>query len=97
ALADLKITLPVATGGPADVTVSLVAVDGSVLAEVRTILIVGSSLRSNRPPPSGAPAPAVEAGAPQPLSAGRPERGPRQRRRQRPLGRPPIENGPCSS
>jgi hypothetical protein len=76
ALADLKITLPVATGGPADVTVSLVAVDGSVLAEVRTTLIVGSQLRSNTPPPSGAPAPAVEARAPQPLSAGRPERGP---------------------
>lgn len=75
ALADLKITLPAATGGPADVTVSLVTIDGSVLAEVRTTLIVSSPLRSNRPPPLGAPAPASEARAPQPLSAGRPETG----------------------
>jgi len=77
ALADLKITLPVATGGPADVTVSLIAVDGSVLAEGRTTLIVGRPLRGNRPPPpSGPPASAFEARAPQPQPAGRLERGP---------------------
>jgi hypothetical protein len=77
ALADLKITLPIAMGGPADVTVSLIAVDGSVLAEVRTTLIVGAPLRNNRPPPPPGPAaPAVEARAPQPQPAGRLERGP---------------------
>ena len=77
ALADLKITLPVATGGPADVTVSLIAVDGSVLAEGRPTLIVGRPLRGNRPPPpSGPPASAFEARAPQPQPAGRLERGP---------------------
>src|SRR5215831_20613397 len=54
ALTDLKVTLPVATGGPANVTVSLVAVDGSVLAEVRTTLVVSSPLRNTRPPPTDA-------------------------------------------
>jgi len=73
ALADLKVTLPVATGGPANVTVSLVAVDGKVLAEVRTTLVVSSPLRSTRPPPPEAPAPPFATGA-QP--AGRPEPGP---------------------
>src|SRR5215475_9787419 len=60
ALTDLKVTLPVATGGPANVTVSLVTIDGSVLAEVRTTLIVSSPPRSNSPPPLGAPTPASE-------------------------------------
>jgi len=41
ALADLKITLPIAAEeGRTNVTVSLVAIDGSVLAEVRTTLVV---------------------------------------------------------
>ena len=73
ALADLKVTLPVATGGPANVTVSLVAVDGKVLAEVRTTLVVSSPLRSSRPPPSDAPAPAFETSPSRPQPAGRPE------------------------
>jgi hypothetical protein len=76
ALTDLKVTLPVATDGPANVTVSLVAVDGKVLAEVRTTLVVSSPLRSSRPPPSGAPAPAFETSASQPQPAGGPEPGP---------------------
>ena len=43
ALADLKITLPIAAEeGQANVIVSLVAIDGSVLAEVRTTLVVSS-------------------------------------------------------
>jgi len=73
ALTDLKVTLPVATGGPANVTVSLVAVDGKVLAEVRTTLVVSSPLRNTRPPPTEAPAPPFATGA-QP--AGRPGPGP---------------------
>jgi hypothetical protein len=76
ALADLKITLPVATGGPAEVTVSLVTVDGKVLAEVRTTLVVSSPQRSSRSPPSDVPAPAFETRAPQTVPAGRPEPGP---------------------
>src|SRR5262249_59328720 len=62
ALTDLKVTLPVATGGPANVTVSLVAVDGKVLAEVRTTLVVSSPLRNTRPPPTEAPAPPFATG-----------------------------------
>src|SRR5262245_34478667 len=47
ALADLKITLPIAAEeGRTNVTVSLVAIDGSVLAEVRTTLVVSAP----RPP-----------------------------------------------
>ena len=76
ALADLKITLPVATAGPAEVTVSLVTVDGKVLAEVRTTLVVSSPQRSSRPPPSDVPAPAFAGRAPQTVPAGRPEQGP---------------------
>jgi hypothetical protein len=74
ALADLKITLPLATAGSAAVTVSLVAIDGSVLAEVRTTLVVNPPLRNNPPPPSGAPASAFEPRAPQAPQAGRGER-----------------------
>jgi hypothetical protein len=53
ALGDLKITLPATAEGRADVLVSLVAVDGSVVAEVKSTLIVA-------PPrsPAGAPLPA---------------------------------------
>jgi len=74
ALDNLKITLPSAAGGRADVTVSLVAVDGSVLAEVRTALVVSVPLRSSARPPSEAPAPALQ-GRAQPLPAERTERG----------------------
>jgi hypothetical protein len=76
ALADLKIMLPAATDGPAEVTVSLVTVDGKVLAEVRTSLVVSSPPRSSGPPSSDAAAPTFETRAPRPVPAGRPEPGP---------------------
>jgi hypothetical protein len=50
ALVDLKITLPVTAEGTADVLVSLVAVDGSVLAEVKTMLIVNPPAHVRAPP-----------------------------------------------
>jgi hypothetical protein len=41
ALADLKITLPVTTnGGRTEITITLVATDGAVLAEARSLLVV---------------------------------------------------------
>ena len=52
ALGDLKITLPPTAEGTADVLVSLVAVDGSVVAEVRSTLIVAPPQ-----PPAGPPLP----------------------------------------
>jgi TPR repeat protein len=61
ALADLKITLPIAAEGRADVSVSLVAVDGSVLAEVRTTLVVSAPPRSSARSPPEVPAPALPA------------------------------------
>jgi hypothetical protein len=73
ALADLKIMLPVAAEGRADVTVSLVAVDGSVLAELRTTLIVSAPPRSSARSPPEVHAPAIDTGGPQPLPAERPE------------------------
>jgi hypothetical protein len=48
ALANLKITLPVAAEGRADVTVTLVSFDGLVLAEVRTTLVVFAAVRRRR-------------------------------------------------
>jgi hypothetical protein len=43
ALADLKISLPVAATGRADVTILLVAVDGAVLGETKTALTVATA------------------------------------------------------
>jgi hypothetical protein len=76
ALADLKVTLPVSAAGRADVAVSLIAVDGSVLAEVRTTLIVSPPPRSSPRPPLEVPAAALGARVPEPLPADRPERSP---------------------
>jgi hypothetical protein len=42
ALNDLKITLPVTAAGRAEIVVTLVAPDGSVLAEARSILVVSA-------------------------------------------------------
>ena len=75
ALPDLKLTLPGAAEGRADVAVSLIAVEGSVLAEVRTTLIVSPPPRSGARPPSGVPASALGARVPQPLPTAPPERG----------------------
>ena len=74
ALSNLKITLPVAAEGRADVVVSLIAVDGSVLAEARTTLVVRPPPRSSARPP--VPAAALGARVPQPPPAERPERSP---------------------
>ena len=52
ALGDLKITLPATAEGRTDVLVSLVAVDGSEVAEVRSTLIVAPPQ-----PPAGPPMP----------------------------------------
>jgi len=49
ALADLKISLPVAATGRADVTILLVAVDGAVLGETKTALTVATAQAA--PPP----------------------------------------------
>jgi hypothetical protein len=73
ALADLKITLPISASGRADVSVSLITVDGSVLAEVRTTLVVAPPQRSSVRPPLQAPAAALGARLLQP-PAERPER-----------------------
>lgn len=54
ALPGLKITLPVTAAGRSDVLITLVAIDGSVLAEARTTLVVHEPTASARTPP-GAP------------------------------------------
>jgi hypothetical protein len=74
ALADLKITLPITASGRADVSVSLITIDGSVLAEVRTTLVVAPPQRSNVRPPLQAPAAALGVRLLQPPPAERPER-----------------------
>jgi hypothetical protein len=70
-LSDLKIIIPVAVQGRSKISVSLVAIDGSVLVEVTSTLTVTPSIR----PPSP-PAEAAGAGAPGQLaSPERPEHG----------------------
>ena len=49
ALAELKISLPAAAAGRADVTILLVAVDGAVLGETKTALTVAAAQAA--PPP----------------------------------------------
>jgi hypothetical protein len=60
ALPSLKLTLPVAAAGRSEISITLVAIDGAVLSEARSILLVAA------PPPTDAP-PKGKAGAP-PLS-----------------------------
>jgi hypothetical protein len=73
ALADLKIMLPASVEGRADVTVSLITIDASPLAEARTTFIVS-------PPPRNSAQPSIEnptaARIPQPPPAEQRERSP---------------------
>jgi len=76
ALPDLKLSLPVAATGRAEVSVLLVAVDGAVLVETKTALSVGSGQAANqvreRPPPT-AGASMLRAGVPVDLAPSRQE------------------------
>ena len=53
ALADLKITLPAGSTGKSDIVVTLVAIDGAVLAETRSTLAVASGQKSDPKPDRG--------------------------------------------
>ena len=53
ALAELKITLPAGSTGKSDIVVTLVAIDGAVLAEARSTLAVASSQKSDPRPDRG--------------------------------------------
>jgi hypothetical protein len=74
ALADLKIMLPIALETQAQISVSLVAVDGSVLGEVKSTLVVNPRRRTSVQPLS---TPALEAprAPPPPVPVERSERG----------------------
>lgn len=80
ALADVKLTLATSAEGTSDFVVTLIAVDGSVLAEARSTLIVDrpGPTGTQRPPSVGAasaPSGAVDSRAPpQPVPAERPTR-----------------------
>jgi hypothetical protein len=76
ALSDLKITLPATVEGRADVIVSLVAVDGASLAEVRTTFIVSSPPRNSAQSPAEVPTVASGIPVPQLLPAEQAERSP---------------------
>jgi hypothetical protein len=60
ALPDLKITLPTGAAGRAEITITLVAVDGSVLAEAKSTLAIAAApsdnarAQRNAAPPAGA-------------------------------------------
>jgi hypothetical protein len=68
ALPDLTITLPTGAAGKSDVSVTLVSIDGSVLASARTTLVIAAEQTqagpAARPPPAGAKM--LRAGAPVP-------------------------------
>lgn len=77
ALPDLKITIPVSGAGKTDVYVTLVAVDGTVLVEVKTMLIVA--------PPTSARAPTEAPATAAPMAILGPEARP-----QPPPAAPPV-------
>ncbi|KAB2913156.1 MAG: sel1 repeat family protein [Hyphomicrobiaceae bacterium] len=69
----LKAVIPAGVSGRSELTISLVAVDGTLLAEARTALVVGSAAmmapgEGQQPPSANVPSP------PQPVPATRPER-----------------------
>jgi hypothetical protein len=73
-LPDLTITLPTGAAGKSDVSVTLVSIDGSVLASARTTLVIAAEQTqagpAARPPPAGAKM--LRAGAPVPGPPSRP-------------------------
>jgi phosphate transport system substrate-binding protein len=60
-LSTVRITVPAAQAGRSELTVSLVALDNTIIAEARTTLVVGAA--SLFPPPTSPPAPAKGATA----------------------------------
>lgn len=75
-LATLKANIPAGVSGRSEIVVTLVSVDGKLLAEVRSALVVGSAAML-APPQPGAPAMPRIANAltpPSPMPAGRPDR-----------------------
>jgi hypothetical protein len=66
-LPTLNIILPVGIQGSSDISINLVSVDGSVLAEARTVLAVEVTPAAARPEPPGAPTGARETGLVPPL------------------------------
>jgi hypothetical protein len=75
ALPGLKMLLPVGAEERADVVVSLVTVDGWVLVEARTTLIVKAPQRSDAVPQPEAPVAIIPTPPPPPAPAQRMERG----------------------
>jgi hypothetical protein len=70
ALAELKITVPAGAAGRSDIVVTLVAIDGAVLAEARSILAVPASAKVEKDKAARDPVPPVIANM---LRAGVPE------------------------
>jgi hypothetical protein len=63
ALSDLKITLPVTAAGRAEIVITLVAPDGSVLAEARSILSVSAPSQAQAKGETSVPLTILRAGA----------------------------------
>ena len=57
ALPNLKITLPTATAGNSEIFITLVAIDGAVLAEAKSVLMVATQQPAFGPPPGKTVAP----------------------------------------
>jgi hypothetical protein len=69
ALAELRLVIPAGASGKSDVVIALMAVDGGVISETRTAIVVaGAALGSLGTPPSGSSA------QPPPAVAGEPSR-----------------------
>ncbi len=62
-LSTVRITVPAAQAGRSELTVSLVALDNTILAEARTTLVVGTASLFPPPASSGAPAKGAAAAA----------------------------------
>jgi hypothetical protein len=86
ALPELKITLPAGTLGRSDIVVTLVAIDGSVLAETRSTLAVFAGRKAEKPREPDPPAPVAATI----LRAGVPEGADRRAPPPPPAVQPPI-------
>ncbi len=65
ALPNLKITLPVAATGKSEISVTLVSIDGAVLGEAKSILMVAAAASEQAQPKASPPLSILRAGTPQ--------------------------------
>ncbi len=73
ALPNLTITLPTATAGNSEIFITLVAIDGAVLAEAKSVLMVATQQPAFGPPPGKAVVPPLSILRAGPPAAGAPD------------------------